>query len=167
MNIHIYNVHGVSVAVAPIEPADGLTRRQRERRCVDQMLSQLVPGAVLTHAADGAPLLEGVEMHISVSHCREYAAVALCPDGPVGIDIEQPRPSQLQRVASRFLTTDEQAAIGPDHGSLLRAWTAKEAAYKLLRPATPSLQAIALNTPDLKITHVAYHDATIAVAQPR
>lgn len=167
MNIHIYNVHGVTIAVAPIEPATDLTPRQRERRCVDRMLSQLLPGAVLTHVADGAPLLEGAAMHISVSHCREYAAVALCPDGPVGIDIEQPRPAQLQRVASRFLTTDEQAAIGPEPDALLRAWTAKEAAYKLLRPANPSLQAIALNTPEIQISHLTHNSATIAVAQRR
>lgn len=106
-------------------------RRESERRAVVGIIQQVLPGAVLRHTPSGAPQIDG--MHVSVSHSRHYAAVGLS-ERPVGIDIEERRTAQLERVATRFLDDEEMArgAFSPD--VLLRAWTAKEAVFKALAP---------------------------------
>ena len=104
-------------------------RREAEVQAVAQLLAAALPvGYRLTHTPDGAPLLQGGP-HISVSHSRTHAVVALCADAPVGVDIETPR-AQLARVAPRILSEQELAAYGATPEGLLQAWTLKEALYK-------------------------------------
>lgn len=64
-----------------------------------------------------------------MSHSRTTAAVAVA-DCPVGIDIEANRQVQFQKVADRFLSSDEQSAAANIELGLLMAWTAKEAVFK-------------------------------------
>lgn len=121
----------VKIAIVPIAPVEGQTRSERERLAVHAALNSLLDGEDFhyAHRPSGAPYLEGrPELSISVSHSLTLAAVALA-NGPVGIDIEQPRP-QLQRIARRFLSDHEQANFGESVEKLLRAWTAKEAIFK-------------------------------------
>lgn len=90
----------------------------------------LLPGLRVAHTPAGAPVLaDDPARHISISHSRTHLAVALSTAGPVGIDIETPRP-QLQRVAPRVLSAAELEAYGAEPDGLLRAWTLKEALYK-------------------------------------
>lgn len=106
-------------------------RRESERRAVAGIISRVLPGCTLRHAPSGAPEIDG--MHVSVSHSRHYAAVALS-EHPVGIDIEERRDGQLERVATRFLDDEEMGGGSLSPVELLRAWTAKEAAFKALAP---------------------------------
>lgn len=98
-------------------------------------------GVKLLHEPDGSPLLGGSPLHISISHSRRYAAIALHPDCRIGVDIEEPRDEQLNRIAERFLAPAE---LPLWRGRLLAAWTCKEAVYKAA--GTPGL---ALGTIDL------------------
>ncbi|MDE6160264.1 MAG: 4'-phosphopantetheinyl transferase superfamily protein [Muribaculaceae bacterium] len=108
---------------------DAPTRREAERAAVERLLAAALPGGYhLTHNADGAPVLEGGP-HISISHSRTHAVVALCAEAPVGVDIETPR-AQLARVAPRVLSAQEVEAYGATTEGLLQAWTLKEAIYK-------------------------------------
>lgn len=84
-------------------------------------------GARIVHDADGAPILIGAEGRISVSHSRNFAAVAWHGNRRIGVDIEEPRPEQLNRIAARFLSADELTQWSED---LLTAWTIKEAVFK-------------------------------------
>ncbi|MDO5394610.1 MAG: 4'-phosphopantetheinyl transferase superfamily protein [Bacteroidales bacterium] len=106
-------------------------RRESERRAVAEIIRRVLPGCTLRHAQSGAPQIDG--MHVSVSHSRHYAAVALS-ERPVGIDIEESRTAQLERVATRFLDDEEMAVGALSPVELLRAWTAKEAVFKALAP---------------------------------
>lgn len=94
----------------------------------------------LLHDDDGAPLLAGSPLHISISHSRNYAAIMLDASARCGIDIEEPRLDQLSRVRTKFLTPAELAA-GVD---LLAAWTAKEAVFKAA--GTPGLAMSMIDT---------------------
>ena len=76
-------------------------------------------------------------LHFNLSHCPDLAIVALCLDGPVGVDLESltRAPDLLECVNSfchpeeiRSLPTDENARAS----QLLRIWTAKEAILKAL-----------------------------------
>ena len=89
------------------------------------------------YTADGAPFLANGP-HLSISHTQGYAAVILA-DVPVGIDIERIGP-RVERVIGQFLRPEEEitlrlsadaAAVAPNLPFHL-AWSAKEAAYKVL-----------------------------------
>lgn len=97
----------------------------------------------LLHDADGAPLLNGSPLNISISHSRHFAAIALHPTLRIGIDIEEPRPEQLRRVIAKFLAPREQP-LWADR--LLEAWTCKEAVFK-----AAGLRNLPLGTIDLTL----------------
>lgn len=129
------DVYSLSLDACPAAQSENV--RSRERKAVDDMLTHVYgPGTKSAHHTDGAPYIIGhPEIHLSVSHCRRMAVIALAPF-PIGIDVEEARPSLL-RIAPRFLTSQEQEnyATLPQ---LLEAWTLKEAAFKALRPGTPA-----------------------------
>jgi len=127
------------------------SRRKLEVLAVRRALKELCYGdeQQICYDAEGRPSLctpftspEG-EMftHIGISHTDAYAAVALSPL-PVGIDIER-RGRRVQRVVSHFLKPEEVSLLllTNDYNLALHmAWSAKEAAYKILGKAYYDLQ---------------------------
>lgn len=87
-------------------------------------------GIRLQKNEQGRPYLLGCQLHISLSHAYPFAAAALHPLLPVGLDVEQPR-SQLLRIRHKFLSEGEQALVGDNLEKLCLWWAAKEALYKL------------------------------------
>lgn len=84
-----------------------------------------------------------------MTHCRSAVAVALSCRFAVGIDVEG-YSVRLDRVASRFLTPKEYLFFSTSPVTLLRAWTFKEAAFKMLQclPDPPAvITAIPLSNP--------------------
>jgi 4'-phosphopantetheinyl transferase len=76
-------------------------------------------------------------LHFSLSHCNDLALVALCADGPVGIDLEPlSRASDLSGCENTFCHPDEIAALPMESSArcirMLEIWTAKEALLKAL-----------------------------------
>ena len=76
-------------------------------------------------------------LHFSLSHCNDLALVALCADGPVGIDLEPlSRASDLSGCEHTFCHPDEIAAQPLEPRArcirMLEIWTAKEALLKAL-----------------------------------
>lgn len=121
------------------------------RRAVDQLLLRAAgPGARVIHDCDGAPLLVDSPLNISISHSRNFAAVAVDPDRRIGVDIEEPRLEQLRRVISKFLNPDELSAGWGDR--LLQAWTCKEAVFKAAGIPNIGLASIHLAGPSEAIT---------------
>lgn len=127
---------GVEIYLAPIV-TDGNrhSRREAEKAATARLVTTLFgPGATVAHTPDGAPLLilpDGATApEISISHSIRTVALAVGRAGnPIGVDIELPR-RQLVRVARRFLAPEETAIHAASEENLLRAWTAKEAAFK-------------------------------------
>ena len=142
---------GVEIYLAPIV-TDGNrhSRREAEKAATVQIVTTLFgPGATVTHTPDGAPLLilpDGAQApEISISHSIRTVALAVGRAGRhIGIDIEQPR-QQLVRVAARFLAPEETAIHAASEENLLRAWTAKEAAFKAAGIAGLTLADIRLD----------------------
>ncbi len=136
------------VAVVPVEPcAHGAAidaQRRAARRALALLTGMAEADITVDHRADGLPGLAGhPDLHISLSHCRDYAAAAVDEAACVGVDIEMPRHDQLSRVARRFLSAAEcDRYATPD--SLLRAWTLKEAMFKALSAARPDGRSIDL-----------------------
>lgn len=103
----------------------GGSRRERERMAVNSLVEQVFPGCKLCHKSSGAPFIDIPGVHVSVSHSRNYAVLAVS-ESAVGIDIEEQRAQQLERVVTRFMSDADLKACP----NLLDAWTAKEAVFK-------------------------------------
>jgi len=133
------------VAMSEISDGSRGTHRERERKAVSEIVSRVLgEGAEVEHDLHGAPKVNLSNVNISVSHSFTVAAVAFDSVRPVGIDIEQWRP-QLRRIAERFLTESELAREVTDD-ALLRAWTAKEATFKVA------------GVPELMLRDIEYRD---------
>lgn len=141
--------------------------RSAEKRAVDTLARTAFGNRELCHHQNGAPYIAGVESHISVSHGGGKAVLAVS-DGPIGVDIESPRP-QLERVRDKFMRPEDESA------SLLHAWTAKEAAFKAAGCDGLTIHDISLSAgkaivPDgrsFAIEYLPIGTSLIAVATPR
>lgn len=125
--------------VARLKPG---SRRLLEVLAVRRAMKELFYGAEreVLYTPDGAPYLADGP-YLSISHTDGYAAV-ITSDVPAGIDIERIG-SRVQKVVSHFLRPEEIAILQlyPDYNlSLHLAWSAKEAAYKVLGKAYYDLQ---------------------------
>lgn len=115
------------------------------KRSVEQATARLLIDSMnetrdlpLAHTAEGQPYLPGQPGHISISHTRQWVAVAWHPHLSIGIDIER-RGSRVERVAARVFTDKELSA----HTTSLQAhtlwlhlcWSAKEALFKAIPEA--------------------------------
>lgn len=78
----------------------------------------------------GKPHLKNLDYHISLSHSFPLVAAIIHQNHSVGIDVEQPK-EKLLRIASRFLSEEEQEVCGNNTEMLCIHWCAKEALYKL------------------------------------
>ena len=88
----IIEIGTTRIGILEIAGCCGCGRREAERIATRRILCDMLghdaqPG----HTPAGAPTLPG--FHISISHSRLLAAVALDPVRPVGIDVEEYRPT--------------------------------------------------------------------------
>lgn len=158
------NIEGLSgIVLEPIEEDVG-GRRSREIEAVARLVGRVFgKDAVMNHRADGSPYIEGCDGHISISHTRRYAALAWSSLHEVGIDIEEPRHEQLEKVAKRFLTPEEYKYYSDFEDGLLKAWTLKEAAFKALRNGSVDLREYLLPIDgECSLIKVGYKELKIA-----
>ena len=95
-------------------------------------------GGILTHTTEGKPYLTNRPGHLSISHTRQWVAIAWHPTRPVGIDIER-LGVRVERVAARVFNENElQAHTESPHSHTLwlhLCWSAKEALFKAMPEA--------------------------------
>jgi 4'-phosphopantetheinyl transferase len=85
----------------------------------------------------GRPEVMGSTLNVSISHSGDRVAVALCADGPVGVDVEQVNPDLDVDSMLRFVLGDaERQAFSEVQGRQARlqaffhSWTRKESVLK-------------------------------------
>lgn len=101
------------------------TSRQREWLATRALLQQTpYKGQTILYHANGQPYLEN--RHISVSHTRNYVAIAISKN-PIGIDIEHKGRNAIA-IANGFLQQQELDNITAEEA--LGLWVTKEAAFK-------------------------------------
>ncbi len=147
-------------------PVDGSVSAQRtwEKEARDYLIREVFGVSTrLLHDGNGAPSIEGYPGHISISHCRNWVGLAVSSTPSIGIDIEHPRDTQLERVRERFVSPHDSPTL-----SLLHLWTAKEAVYKAA--ATPGLTLASINVtpscatlPDGRVFHLYWHKLPTAL----
>ena len=120
-------------------PVDDLAelppKRQREKAAERLLLCRAFGHPVtLSYTQQGAPMVEGSDVNISISHTARLVVVALSEKHVIGIDAEQADRQQVIKVRDKFLNANEKQFIGPDDlAAHIIAWTAKEAIIKAER----------------------------------
>lgn len=146
-----------------------ISRNDQRGAVLSILKTVLGDGIQLLHDSEGAPILPPGMPNISVSHCRKAVAVALSPERYVGVDIE-PWNDRLRKVAPRFLFTSEKMFFSSSQPDLLRAWTFKEAVYKLLHFSPyPPVVLTAVSLFDSRVSSATLHidDMALTVAWNR
>ena len=86
----------------------------------------------ITYTAEGKPHLLRKSGHISISHTKEWVAVAYHPFLPIGIDIERIG-EKIEKVAPRVFNAPELNISSENRGKWLHiCWSAKEALFKAI-----------------------------------
>lgn len=95
---------------------------------------------MITYLPTGRPVIEGSDLHISISHTGQWVTVLTHPDKRIGIDIERIS-DRLVRVKNKFLTEAELRFVDfqCEKPQLAIMWATKESLYKLLD--TPGIDA--------------------------
>ena len=98
---------------------------------------------------------DGRQVHFSVSHSGS-CFVCLLGEVPVGIDIQQERNANIEKLSRRYFTQEEQDQVR-EHGAdgFFRLWTRKEAYAKL---TGLGLEEIMRKTPVLDRKDVEFTD---------
>jgi 4'-phosphopantetheinyl transferase EntD len=106
--------------------------RQKER-LASRLLVEALCGTYceVAYRSNGEPYLVGSHLHISISHTKNFVAVAVAPFR-IGIDIEYTS-DRVLRIQEKFLNPielDFLAKATDRRASALLFWCAKEALYK-------------------------------------
>jgi len=82
---------------------------------------------------EGKPFLSENRYNISISHSKNWVAVAVHPNRQIGVDIEC-WSDKIPKLYKRFLSEKEQKTLsnGTNTKQLQIAWSAKEALYKII-----------------------------------
>ena len=110
-------------------------KRQREKAAERLLLCEAFGRPVtLIHTEQGAPMVEGSDVNISISHTMRLVVLAVDPAHVIGVDAEQADRQQVIKVRDKFLNANEKQFIAPDDlAAHIIAWTAKEAVIKAER----------------------------------
>lgn len=123
----------VGIAVEDLETLP--VKRQREK-AAERLLLRRAFGrpVVLSHTGQGAPMVEGCDVNISISHTMRLVVLAVDERRVIGIDAEHVDRQQVLRVRDKFLNDSEKQFIASDDlDAHIIAWTAKEAVIKATR----------------------------------
>jgi 4'-phosphopantetheinyl transferase EntD len=99
-------------------------------RCLVKEILDINPE--IDYRQSGKPVLSNSVYNISISHTKNFAAIALSKNNNVGIDIEYPS-DRVCRVYKRFISPEEHTFIpnGKETEYYTIIWCLKETMYKL------------------------------------
>lgn len=108
-------------------------RNKKEKLVVSLLLSIHYGGHVtLCHKENGAPFIKEYDDNVSISHSNTIVMLAVSHKEEVGVDVEKAG-TKVLRVREKFLSPKESMAINNDDIiENARAWTIKEALFKVI-----------------------------------
>lgn len=115
------------------------------RYCLHELCKRLeLKDIVFKQDERDRPYLQNSDWKISLTHSFPYVAAACCRSHEIGIDIEK-KGRKIEKIAPRFLNTDELDDRADNHNALTLAWSIKESIYKAANiPGLSFREAIAL-----------------------
>lgn len=108
-------------------------KRKVEWLAIRVLLKQMIGSGFEIHYTEvGKPrIIHSLYKHISISHSRDFAAVCIHQQHPVGIDIESITRNYAS-VKKRYLSESELEQVNEDSMLQCIYWCAKEAVFKLV-----------------------------------
>ncbi len=109
----------------------------------------------ISYTLEGKPYLNDSNIHISISHSKDYVCVAIHPKHPIGIDLECIG-IKMARLRERFLNPQELADLQSDteHLKAHIYWSGKESIYKVAgQVAVDFRESIHINPFELNESH--------------
>ncbi|MHA4741502.1 4'-phosphopantetheinyl transferase family protein [Dyadobacter sp. MSC1_007] len=120
----------------PQQEADTLDSIQKDKRKQEWLACRALLAAMtgsapsIVYDNNRKPHIDGSQMQLSMSHSGAYACVYVHHSRPVGVDIQQMKPS-ISKGADYFLNEDEQHWADLTDNLLLHLmWSAKESVFK-------------------------------------
>ncbi|WAC12893.1 4'-phosphopantetheinyl transferase family protein [Dyadobacter pollutisoli] len=106
-------------------------RRKQEWLACRALLQQMTGSQpIINYDINRKPHIKNTDQQISMSHSGEYACVYLHKTRPVGVDIQQMKPS-ISKGCDYFLNEDEKRWVTIENNVQLHLiWSAKESAFK-------------------------------------
>lgn len=116
-------------------------KRKQEWLACRALLKQMLGAyALIGYDEQRKPFLTGIDTRISMSHSGDYVCVYLSEHNPVGVDIQQMKPS-LAKGAFYFLNEMEMQWVDLDDNLQMHLiWSAKEAIYKYAGDASVDMK---------------------------
>lgn len=103
-----------------------------ERLAVRVLLKHLLGKEVeISYEKSGRPYIKDENVHLSISHTKQYVAVILSKKDYIGIDIQHIT-DKVKNVQSKFVSDEEFIDADNELIHLLLHWSAKETIYKAL-----------------------------------
>jgi len=127
-------------------------RREHEKASTLHCISHLLSGenVEIEYTPSGAPLLKSHPwLYLSISHSKDWYAIALSDRAAVGVDVQEMKAEGLASGLAYFMSAQEQSNKWTDQ-ELYLIWCAKEVWYKWKRGEVESYKE------DLQITEVAH-----------
>lgn len=140
------------------------SEKRRREMIVTRLVIKNIFGrnALLEHNPDGSPFINGNDKNISISHSGETVCVAVS-ETKIGVDVQY-WSNSLINAASKYLNEEELSAFSfADRGQLLRAWTIKEAVYKLSGIKDLSLKAIDTRNEKKAVVNIGENEVKVSV----
>jgi len=139
----------------PRRRADWIAGRAAARLALREIGGSEAGGFSVETGPNGEPIVSGASFGVSISHAGGIAAAVAFPsERPIGIDLEPV--TAIDPGLATLACNDREQEWLADNESLLRIWTAKEAAVKLtgtgLRVA---LQQVRIESADPELTELA------------
>ena len=117
-----------------IKQLSELKNRQRKNEFVSTraLRTYLFGKHTILYNEFGAPFLEKKDVHISISHNKEYVVIAWSNKHPVGVDIEMIN-RDVSSIEKKFISQNEReiASTIDSPKNALTIWCIKETLYKL------------------------------------
>jgi 4'-phosphopantetheinyl transferase len=110
-------------------------KRQLEWMTIRLLLKQLLKTEKkieIVYDEFGKPHLNGTKKHVSISHTKQFVAVAVHENKNIGIDIEIVAP-RIEKIKHKFLSEKENEWANENYSleKLFIIWGAKESVYKI------------------------------------
>jgi 4'-phosphopantetheinyl transferase len=110
-------------------------KRQLEWMTIRLLLKQLLKTEKeieIVYDEFGKPHLDGIKKHVSISHTKQFVAVAVHESKNIGIDIEIVAP-RIEKIKHKFLSEKESEWANENYSreKLFIIWGAKESVYKI------------------------------------
>lgn len=116
------------------------TRKQEWLACRVLLKEMLGQNFLIGYDSERKPHLTSSDTELSISHSGAYVCVYLNERAPVGVDIQQMKPS-ISKGSFYFLNEEEQQWVDPENNLEMHLiWSGKEAVFKYAGDAAVDLK---------------------------